>query len=32
MPIGYRILRLTYDMLRSGMALEQTEGALSKGP
>ena len=30
MPIGYRILRLTYDMLRSGMALAQTERALRK--
>ncbi len=28
--LGYRVLRFTYDMVRSGMALEQTERALSK--
>ncbi|KKM16662.1 hypothetical protein LCGC14_1683550, partial [marine sediment metagenome] len=28
--LGYRLLRFTYDMVRSGMALEQTERALSK--
>ncbi len=28
--LGYRLLRFTYNMIRSGMALEQTERALSK--
>lgn len=32
MPIGYRILRFTDDIVRPRMALEQTERALSKGP
>jgi very-short-patch-repair endonuclease len=27
--LGFRLLRFTYDMVRSGMALEQTERALS---